>query len=185
VATLTLSQFSDKLFSGFYGRPKDQSLIHLRNNFLVMKGSVNKSKAELVNKYIESSIEKSEDVLETKQQSALESSESDFDLLVAGKLSQLKCSAERRGKEFDLTFNVVKRLMKRKTCYYTGLKFQASPNLHLTIDRVDFTKGYVIGNVVACSNWANQMKNQLIEQEGSPLLGNPRLLKRFLNKLGE
>lgn len=192
MSSLSMEQFTKKLFSGGYGSPKSKQVQSLCSNFLNMSGAKNRGKAALVHKYIHSpdnlvcvSIPVETTPKETKQQIALESSESDFDLLVANKLHQLKDSAVRRGKDFDLTFNVVKKLLKKKTCHYTGLKFQADNNLHLTIDRIDSSKGYVIGNVVACSGWANQMKNQLIEQSDSPLVNNKKLLKKFLAKVGE
>jgi hypothetical protein len=185
--SLSLITLTDKLLLGDYGSPKSTEVRTLRNNFIAMGGNKNKTKAQIVQDYIDEklAVKEVEEAKATRQQEALESSESDFDLLVANKLHQLKDSAVRRGKEFDLTFNVVKKLLKRKTCYYTGLKFVADNNLHLTIDRIDNRKGYIVGNVVACSNWANQMKNQLLEQSDSPLLNNKKLLKKFLAKLGE
>jgi len=118
----------------------------------------------------------------TKWESAV--TESDFDLMVANKLHQLKHSATIRGKEFNLTFAEVKRLVKRKTCHYTGLKFDPSINdYQLTVDRVDSTKGYVSGNVVACLNVVNSMKEHLLEREGSFFKDNPKLLMKMLSKL--
>ncbi len=118
----------------------------------------------------------------TKWESAV--TESDFDLMVANKLHQLKHSATIRGKEFNLTFAEVKRLVKRKTCHYTGLKFDPSINdYQLTIDRVDSAKGYVSGNVVACLNVVNSVKEHLLEREGSFFKDNPKLLMRMLSKL--
>ena len=112
------------------------------------------------------------------------STESDFDLMVANKLHQLKNSATVRNKEFNLTFADVKKLVKRKTCYYTGLKFD--PNLNdyqLTIDRVDSNIGYVKGNVVACLSAVNAAKEHMLEREGAFFKGNPKLLMKMISKI--
>ena len=91
---------------------------------------------------------------------------------VAKKFLQLKASAEGRGKEFDLTLVDVKKLLQRKTCYYTGMKLgiyedHKHPN-QLTIDRKDPTKGYVKGNVQFICYSVNLAKqtfshNQMLE----------------------
>lgn len=118
----------------------------------------------------------------TKWESAV--TESDFDLMVANKLHQLKNSANIRNKEFNLTFADVKRLVKRKTCYYTGLKFDQSLNdYQLTIDRIDSNIGYVRGNVVACLNAVNAAKEHMLEREGAFFKGNSKLLMKMLSKI--
>ena len=81
------------------------------------------------------------------------------DITVAKKLVMLNQSANKRGIEFGLSFATVKRLLSRKTCYYTGVPFtEANPR---SIDRVDNDKGYVDGNVVACTVAVNQLKSNL------------------------
>ncbi len=118
----------------------------------------------------------------TKWESAV--TESDFDLMVANKLHQLKNSANIRNKEFNLTFADVKRLVKRKTCYYTGLKFDQSLNdYQLTIDRIDSNIGYVRGNVVACLNAVNAAKEHMLERDGAFFKGNSKLLMKMLSKI--
>lgn len=118
----------------------------------------------------------------TKWESAV--TESDFDLMVANKLHQLKHSATTRNKEFNLTFADVKKLVKRKTCHYTGLKFDPSLNdYQLTIDRVDSNIGYVRGNVVACLNAVNAAKEHMLEREGAFFKGNPKLLLKMISKI--
>lgn len=117
-------------------------------------------------------------------QEALTTSESDFDIMVASKMIQLKESATRRNKEFNLTLSDVKKLVKRRTCYYTGIKFDRSSELlKLTIDRIDNTKGYVKGNVVACCSEVNQIKELILERKTSPFLNNIKLLKKFVNSV--
>ena len=89
----------------------------------------------------------------------------DIDEYVAKKYLQLKASATKRNKEFDLTLAVVRKLVKTKKCYYTGMPVASyedytHPN-QLTIDRVDATLGYTKDNVVVCSHLANQFKNKI------------------------
>lgn len=115
---------------------------------------------------------------------------SNFQLEVTGKYYHLMKSASNRNKDFNLTKSDVRRLLERKTCFYTGLPFVAkdgSPYVR-TIDRVDSDKGYVKGNVVACCKMANEFKNQLLEN-GNGLSLNKKVIKRmltlFLVSLGE
>lgn len=83
----------------------------------------------------------------------------------AVKYKNLYDSALRRNKEFDLSFSDVKKLLCRKTCSYTGVKFSSSPESphHRTIDRLDPNLGYVKGNVYAVTHIANSVKNALFE----------------------
>lgn len=93
-------------------------------------------------------------------------SDSSFDLYVAQKLGQKAHNAHQRGIEFDMSFQSMKNLLKSKKCYYTGIPLtrpvhgEALRASDLTIDRVDASKGYVKGNVVACCHAANQVKSQ-------------------------
>lgn len=81
-----------------------------------------------------------------------------LDLKVARKLLNLEQSAKARGKEFNLTFTSVKNMMRANKCYYTGRPLN---NENRSIDRVDNSKGYVIGNVVACHVEINQAKDRM------------------------
>lgn len=82
-----------------------------------------------------------------------------FDLVVGQKWVQLRTSALRRGKDFNLTFGDVKKLMSRKTCYYTGKPFTDQKMYTRTIDRLDPNQGYVKGNVFPVHHAANQIKS--------------------------
>ena len=87
---------------------------------------------------------------------------------VISKKSNLKGSANRRNLEFNLSDEDVKKLLERKTCYYTGARFSSKSKKYLkTIDRIDNSKGYIKGNVVACTHAANTLKNILLEVQGS------------------
>lgn len=91
----------------------------------------------------------------------------EFDLYCAKHLQWKAENAKKRGIEFDLSFQSMKNLMGAQRCYYTGIKLTKSSGKEselrlsdFTIDRIDGSKGYVKGNVVACCHAANQMKNQ-------------------------
>jgi hypothetical protein len=111
------------------------------------------------------------------------------DYHVATKFLLTKKGAESRGKEFNLTLKEIKRLLNRKTCYYTGERMNTKTDglrdedRRLTFDRIDGRIGYVIGNVVACTHWANDAKNKLFEHPDSVGFGKIKKIKRILDKL--
>jgi hypothetical protein len=83
------------------------------------------------------------------------------DIEVAKKLVNIHSSAQNRSLEFNLTFECVKKLLEYTTCYYTNVQFtEDGPNAR-SFDRVDNEKGYVVGNVVACTVDINGKKNNL------------------------
>lgn len=76
----------------------------------------------------------------------------------ARKWLTLKQSACDRNKEFNLSITSIKNLLKAKKCFYTGLPLSTNT---LTVDRVDNSKGYIKGNVVACHIKVNLLKTDL------------------------
>lgn len=87
-----------------------------------------------------------------------------LDTFVALKMVAKQRSCAIRGIEFDLSFGELKKIFKRKYCYYSGVEMDLwSGKNRVTLDRIDCTKGYVKGNVVACSVFANEFKNKLVE----------------------
>ena len=83
------------------------------------------------------------------------------DIEVAKKLVNIHSSAQNRNLEFNLTFECVKKLLEYTTCFYTNVQFtEDGPNAR-SFDRVDNEKGYVVGNVVACTVDINGKKNNL------------------------
>ena len=95
-------------------------------------------------------------------------SDPQFDLYCADKLRRKADNARERGIVFEMTFQSMKNILSAKKCYYTGLPLTRTRHAQfpvrasdLTIDRIDSTKGYVKGNVVACSHAANQLKSQV------------------------
>ena len=83
------------------------------------------------------------------------------DVEVAKKLVNIHSSAQSRSLEFNLTFEYVKKLLEYTTCYYTNVVFTEDGVFARSFDRVDNDKGYVIGNVVACTVDINGKKNNL------------------------
>ena len=87
------------------------------------------------------------------------------DIDVAKKMLKIFQSAQDRNLEFNLSFETVKRLITYPACYYTGKIFENDGIYSRSFDRVDSAKGYVEGNVVACTIDINQKKSNLSESE--------------------
>lgn len=89
-------------------------------------------------------------------------SEEITDLVVATRLCTIARNAATRGIEFDLSFSKLKRLLKTKRCFFTGVeldRIEDSPN-QMSIDRLDNSKGYIDSNVVVCAREFNQNKKR-------------------------
>lgn len=102
-----------------------------------------------------------------------------LDLQVASKYHQLIASARSRNLDFNLTLFDIKKLLTRKTCFYSKVKLTEDPQskYRRTIDRIDCTKGYVKGNVVACTSEMNSLKEQLFEHKIIDLNGIENIIK--------
>ena len=87
------------------------------------------------------------------------------DVEVAKKLVNIHSSAQSRNLEFNLTFEYVKKLLEYTTCFYTNVQFTEDGPHARSFDRVDNDKGYIIGNVVACTVDINGKKNNLTIEE--------------------
>lgn len=101
------------------------------------------------------------------------------DIEVAKKMINLQQSSTSRQIEFDLTFETVKHLMTRTNCYYTGVPFEDDGKFAFSVDRVDSKKGYIEGNVVACTVDINSKKSNLSYEELKQLISK---IEEFLNK---
>lgn len=105
------------------------------------------------------------------------------DIEIAQKYINKVRNAKEKGHAFILTLADFSRLMKRKTCYYTGIYLQ---NKYLTnadgrtLDRIDSTKGYTKENTVTCCYLFNQLK---ATTENPTLNITNKHLKRGINKL--
>lgn len=87
------------------------------------------------------------------------------DVEVAKKLINIYQSAQDRKIDFNLSFEYVRNLLEYKNCYYTGLPFTEEGTLARSFDRIDSEKGYVEGNVVACTIDINGKKANLSFEE--------------------
>ena len=102
----------------------------------------------------------------------------DEQVLIVKKYLSVLESAKRRGLAFNLTLSDVKRLMSRKTCFYTKRKFNNTidhPD-YPTLDRIDCNKGYVKGNVVVCTKYSNELKSNLFEHKDVDILSIKRIV---------
>ena len=98
-------------------------------------------------------------ITNTKQQPAISEIE------VAKKLINIYQSAQDRKLQFNLSFEYVRKMLEYKTCYYTNKPFtEDGPNAR-SFDRVDSDKGYIEGNVVACTIDINGKKSNLSFEE--------------------
>lgn len=89
----------------------------------------------------------------------------DFELFVLSYYQNKVQSCKDRGIEFKLNLVSVRNLLSAKKCAYTGLELTRGKkglgmtSTDVTIDRIDNSKGYVKGNVIAVSNVANNFKS--------------------------
>ena len=68
--------------------------------------------------------------------------------------------------EFSLSFTEYKKLMTKKTCFYTGYAFSAHSERNdrvATLDRINPDIGYTTENTVVCLKVVNAIKNTLFE----------------------
>ena len=75
-------------------------------------------------------------------------------------------SAFERDIEFSLSFAEYKKLMTKKTCFYTGYPFSAHSERNdrvATLDRINPDLGYTVDNTVVCLKVVNAIKNTLFE----------------------
>jgi len=91
------------------------------------------------------------------------------DIEVAKKLINIYQSSQDRKLEFNLSFEYVKKLLEYKTCYYTNVPFTEDGPYARSFDRVESDKGYIEGNVVACTVDINGKKANLTYEEISCL----------------
>lgn len=97
-----------------------------------------------------------------------------FDDDVVSKYCSIKSSAKSRGIEFNLSLTSVRNLLKSKKCYYTGETF--GQHVKKSFDRKNPSKGYVKGNVVACSEKFNLFKERIEHMDSK---ASARLIKNL------
>lgn len=89
------------------------------------------------------------------------------DIQLAKRFVQTEKSAKDRGKAFNLKLGTMRRLMNTQKCFFTGVQMNTTEGhpFQRTFDRIDNNKGYVEGNVVACTKRINNMKGDLSVQD--------------------
>lgn len=87
------------------------------------------------------------------------------DIEVAKKIINIYQSAQDRKIDFNLSFEYVKNLLEYKNCYYTDIPFTDDGIHARSFDRIDSDKGYIEGNVVACTIDINGKKANLSFEE--------------------
>jgi hypothetical protein len=101
--------------------------------------------------------------------------EAEHGLFVAHKYIQTQRSAHARGLTFSISISELDNILSKKVCHFTGeelIHYQHNtengeelPRNYLTLDRLDNDKGYIPGNVVACSKEINTMKGTMSMDE--------------------
>ena len=86
----------------------------------------------------------------------------EFEIMVSDKHLQLFESAKKRNKDFNLSQQSVRNLMKSKTCYFTGVPLT---DANRSIDRIFSEIGYMKGNVCACDRDFNCKKGGMSFKE--------------------
>lgn len=90
------------------------------------------------------------------------------------KVSSLKCTANKNHLLFDLSWIYLSTLLEqqKRKCFYTDVDLvwgrghkQTDSRFRATVDKIEPSKGYVIGNVVWCSRRANIIKSDLTLDE--------------------
>lgn len=106
------------------------------------------------------------------------------DIAIAEKYLNKVKNAKDRNIPFNLSLTSFKNIQRAKKCYFTGIDLVDTPDQpnSRTIDRIDPTKGYEKGNVVACSLAANKFK-AIIEttQNGLNKSQTEKVIKKCYN----
>ena len=95
------------------------------------------------------------------------------------KFNSLKSSAKKRNLPLNISFEYFKNL-KTSNCYYCGVsniflqffcEVMGRKMPYMSIDRIDNTKGYIIGNVVPACFLCNQIKGSFFNEEEMKRIG--------------
>lgn len=81
----------------------------------------------------------------------------------ARKYNHTRNSARNRNLEFNLTLEQYTELIKDRTCHYCDEKFLNEIGSNL--NRIDNTKGYVIGNLRPCCKYCNEFMSDYTKEE--------------------
>lgn len=106
---------------------------------------------------------------------------SELDLKIAHKLVGLSHRCKDKDIEFDLTFSFLKNKYSRKTCEYTGLRFDNNNNKR-SLERINSNKGYTEDNVLIVIERINQAKSDFTEKELESILKAIKKHKKLMKE---
>ena len=85
---------------------------------------------------------------------------------IAIKYALTSSSAHRRGKEFNLSMQYIRNVMRQGHCAYSGEAFGDLGSYDgMTFERLDGDKGYVLGNVIPVKRKYNELRANLTQDE--------------------
>lgn len=84
-----------------------------------------------------------------------------LDNATATRYIQIRDRCKSKGVKFDLTLTQIRNMLRAKKCQLSGTVIKGLPS----IDRLDPSKGYVTGNVVAADRKFNSRKGDLTPKE--------------------
>lgn len=121
---------------------------------------------------------------ELTENKVIEPDSFEFDEWLCKKYLQTKTRANDKGLDFNLSLNDMRLIMRSKKCAYSEIKFDI--DIHkLSLDRVDNSKGYIKGNVVACSEYVNHLKSTIMECDRAKDAMSNKNLKAMLISLSK
>lgn len=172
----------------FYNEYSQKTDKQLQKSLSVLSGQDHTStpvRVEAINRVIEERGQVSglsEDIM-------AESAPQTLDEVVARKFLAKLSNAKKRGINFSLSLSDMKKLVTRKTCYYTGVRLEDDVEhdhpLKRTLERLDSSVGYTKENTVACSHAANSLKNMLFERPGGSLRMSGKEFGKFASKINQ
>lgn len=77
-----------------------------------------------------------------------------------------KRTSKKRKLEFNIPFEIYEELIV-KPCYYCQ---QTAESFGIGLDRIDNSKGYILGNVLPCCKMCNQLRNNFLTVEEAKTL---------------
>lgn len=109
------------------------------------------------------------------------------DYTIARKYARKASNARQSGIPFTLSLTSFKNLMRAKKCGYTKIPLTNSGGpvpefTDITVDRIDNTKGYEKGNVIAVCHGVNQIKGNLENPKSKVGLKEIKRMLRIIEK---
>lgn len=89
------------------------------------------------------------------------------DLEIAERYLRKAQQSKDKGHIFDLSFSDFARIMRKKTCVYTGIEMTTKlagktiKDTDRTLERMDNSIGYTKSNTIAVCHYANKLKSHL------------------------